>query len=47
VEPIEAFGMAVFHDKNNTGLAIVSGVQHEIIRAEVEHSMNLTGDATF
>jgi hypothetical protein len=33
--------MLVFHDENGTGLAIVSGVEDEIIRAEVKHNGHL------
>jgi len=45
IEPIEAFGMTVLHDENNTGLAIITRGQKEIIRAKVKHKGFLTGDA--
>jgi len=41
VKPVEAFGMAVLHDENNTGLAVISILQREIIRAEVKHIIYL------
>jgi hypothetical protein len=38
IEPVEPLGMKVFHDKHHAGFALRPGEQHEVIRAEVEHS---------
>ena len=37
--------MPVLHDENHTGLAIITRMENEIIRAEVEHKSYLAGDA--
>ena len=47
VKPIEAFGKTVLHDENQTGLAIITRVQDEIIRAKIKHKRNLSGDAAW
>jgi len=39
--------MLVLHDEYDTSLAIESVYEDEIIRAEVKHKRDLTGDAVF
>jgi hypothetical protein len=47
VKPVDSFGIPILHDENKTGIALVSGFQEEVIRAEVKHDINLTGGASY